>query len=59
MDDTRILLSKEEYQSLMESKIKLDGLARRFQREECVLRDDFEIITGFEFAPKDDESCGM
>ncbi|MGN0406199.1 MAG: hypothetical protein ACI4F1_13310 [Bariatricus sp.] len=59
MDDTRILLSKEEYQSLMEAKIKLDGLARCFQKEDCVLRDDFEIITGFEFAPKEDASFSM
>ena len=34
MHDMRISLSQEEYQSLLESKIKLDILDRHFSRPE-------------------------
>lgn len=65
MHDTRISLSQEEYQSLLEAKIKLDILDRHFShpQDDIMYRCDFEKITGFEhtvyrqkaFEPSDEE----
>lgn len=52
MQDTRISLSQETYQSLLEAKIKLDILDRHFShpQNDIIYRRDFEKITGFEYA---------